>query len=104
MRTMNKKLIIALCDSIREHNRIASNPHTDLIPFSTDQIETIADFIAASNPNFKRERFMGYIAGECGPNGGDIKPARHEYVGLGNTICDSCGHTLNNPIHIRNKR
>ena len=26
--------------------------------------------IEAQNPNFDRERWLAYVAGECGPNGG----------------------------------
>lgn len=30
----------------------------------------LADFCAAQNPRFDRERWLGYIAGKCGPSGG----------------------------------
>lgn len=33
-------------------------------------VNTLADFCQAQNPNFNRERWLGYIAGTCGPSGG----------------------------------
>jgi hypothetical protein len=35
--------------------------------------EALADFCAQQNSNFKRDRWLSYIAGECGPNGGAVK-------------------------------
>jgi hypothetical protein len=35
-------------------------------------IQAVADFCAAQNPRFDRARWLGYIAGECGPNGGKV--------------------------------
>jgi hypothetical protein len=41
--------------------------------------DALADFCAAQNSRFDRERWLGrcwndsYIAGECGPNGGKVK-------------------------------
>jgi hypothetical protein len=32
-------------------------------------VNALADFCHSQNPNFNRSRWMGYIAGECGPNG-----------------------------------
>jgi len=39
-------------------------------PFTPKQIAHLADFCHQQNPNFKRERWIDYIAGSCGPNGG----------------------------------
>jgi hypothetical protein len=65
---MTKRNFIALADSIREHNRLAkSNGET---AFTADQLAALASFCASENPRFKRERWLDYIAGECGPNGG----------------------------------
>jgi len=66
---MTKGNFIALADDIREHNRVAKNndAHT---PFTQDQIEALADFCKRQSSKFKRERWMLYVAGECGPNGG----------------------------------
>lgn len=35
--------------------------------------DTLADFCQAQNPNFKRDRWIGYINGECGSNEGAVK-------------------------------
>ena len=32
----------------------------------------LADFCKSQNGMFNRERWMSYIAGECGPNGGKL--------------------------------
>jgi hypothetical protein len=61
---MSKKHFIALANAIREHN-CCNGPK-----FDTGQIETLADFCKSQNPEFKRERWLAYIAGECGKNGG----------------------------------
>jgi hypothetical protein len=71
---MTKKHFIALADTIRLHNRTNDNgiPGFSTNMFYKKQIETLADFCQSSNPNFNRERWLSYIAGECGPNGGAI--------------------------------
>ena len=38
--------------------------------FNDNQIDLLARFCAEFNPNFNRERWLDYIAGKCGPNGG----------------------------------
>lgn len=35
--------------------------------------DALADFCQAQNPRFDRARWLAYIAGECGPNGGQVK-------------------------------
>lgn len=60
---MTKKHFIELADVIRERRSY----------FDQVQINIIADFCAAQNPRFDRARWLGYIAGECGKNGGKIK-------------------------------
>lgn len=60
---MNKKEFIALANVIR------ANPAT----FSREAVKALADFCAQQNPNFKPDRWLDYIAGHCGPNGGKVK-------------------------------
>ena len=67
--TMTKKHFIALADAIREHNRVAYKEQP-IDHFSDELLNTLADFCQSTNPNFNRERWLAYIAGECGPNGG----------------------------------
>ena len=66
---MTKQHFIALADSLRSHN--AKGDHVN--PFREDQIEALADFCAAQNPAFNRNRWLAYVAGDCGPNGGKLK-------------------------------
>lgn len=79
---MNKKQFIALANAIREHNARESNNSTR---FSNAAIETLADFCKQQNSNFKRERWLSFIAGECGPNGGSIKKEHTKFN------CEACG-------------
>lgn len=60
---MTKKHFIALADYIRK-------PAGYCEPFTRRQIEWLADFCKAQNGRFDRARWLAYIAGECGPNGG----------------------------------
>ena len=64
---MSKKHFIILADMIREANQ--TTPGT----FNCYTIDKLADFCASQNPNFKRERWLEYIAGKCGKNGGAVK-------------------------------
>ncbi len=68
---MTKRHFVALADWIREHDRLAKfNGET---VFTADQVAALAHFCASENPRFKRERWLDYIAGECGPNGGSVR-------------------------------
>ena len=68
---MTKKHFIALADSIRDFNRKSTKPASyNYTPFNQGQIEMLAAFCAEQNPQFNRARWLAYIAGECGPNGG----------------------------------
>ena len=67
---MTRKDFVALADSIREHNRLANLNGENA--FTVDQLAALARFCASENPRFKRERWLDYIAGQCGPNGGTV--------------------------------
>jgi hypothetical protein len=72
---MSKKDFIALADAIREHNAVLERyGKGKFTPFSPDQINTLADFCRSQNARFMRERWLGYISGENGKNGGAIRP------------------------------
>lgn len=64
---MNKKQFIALADVIRDYD--SGNPFY-VTPFSPAQISCLADFCQSQNPDFNRERWLGYIAETNGPSGG----------------------------------
>lgn len=72
---MSKKNFIALADAIREHNRLAAyiDAPSGEQRFTKDQIDTLARFCAQQNGQFNRQRWLDYINGECGPNGGKPK-------------------------------
>jgi hypothetical protein len=57
---MTKKDFVKLAYYIRNSNE----------PFNEYQIARLADFCQDGNPKFKRERWLGYIAGTNGKNGG----------------------------------
>jgi len=67
----DKKDFISLADTIREHNRVeqvAMGVSGQF--FSEDHLQTLADFCKSQNPSFDREKWLGYINGDNGPNGG----------------------------------
>jgi hypothetical protein len=65
---MSKKHFITLADYIRTWNNGWQGDKTG--KFTAGQIATLADFCQSQNSNFNRERWLGYIAGTCGKNGG----------------------------------
>lgn len=66
---MSKKQFIALADAIRAFD---GERHKGEGRFSVSQLWALAAFCQKQNPNFDRDRWLGYIAGENGPNGGKI--------------------------------
>ena len=73
---MTKQHFIALADAIRAYNAQAFPAGTNIaspLEFTHTQIQTLADFCAAQNPAFNRDRWLAYVAGQCGPNGGTVK-------------------------------
>lgn len=65
---MTKKHFIKLANIIRAQNNFPGTPERE--KFTATQIMILANFCADQNPNFNRERWLGYIAGENGPSGG----------------------------------
>ena len=74
---LTKKDFIALADIViawnarTDENKGGSSQHGE--PFYADSIHRLADYCAAQNPRFNRERWLAYITGTCGPNGGAVK-------------------------------
>ena len=76
--SMSKQDFIALADAIREHNVLCKNtvfPNI-VLPFNDSQLNTLAKFCKGQNPAFKKDRWLGYINGENGSNGGKIPKQR----------------------------
>ena len=72
---MTKKHFIEVANLIAEHNRVAAKHASlgiadSLVPFDAGQLETLCDAFKRCNGQFSRERWLAYVAGECGPNGG----------------------------------
>jgi hypothetical protein len=61
---MTTKDFVALAGALRIHNRGADG-RTEFTP---DHLQVLADFCASQVPNFNRDRWIDYIAGECGPS------------------------------------
>ncbi len=68
---MTKKHFIALADRIRDFQEYADE--YGYPRFHQQHIMTLANFCATSNPRFNRERWLNYVNGECGPNGGAVR-------------------------------
>lgn len=66
---MTKKDFIALANAIRAYNARAVSLDDE---FKWEQLATLADFCQSQNPRFNRQRWLDYIAGKCGPNGGKL--------------------------------
>ena len=64
--SMSKKDFVELADVIRENKHL----------FSSEAIGVLIGFCRNQNSAFKKDRWIDYIAGECGPNGGAIKKGR----------------------------
>lgn len=65
---MTKKHFIALADGLR-NEKPNENWLNKMVQWHMD-VNAIADVCAASNPRFNRERWLDYVNGLCGPNGG----------------------------------
>lgn len=83
--SMSKRDFIALADVIRNltpTTNASADSGVYVIPgdsYTGALVEwkatgsALASFCAAQNPRFNRERWLAYIAGEVGPNGGAVK-------------------------------
>ena len=75
---MTKKTFIALADVVRELDNRAVLVTTKLgldrkVVTFEDVLLELAWFCQSQNPRFNRARWIAYINGECGPNGGQRK-------------------------------
>ena len=77
---MTKKHFITLADTLRNINdrmergapsfgdtsdyMLGAREHQSRV------VSSLADFCQSQNSQFNRQRWLDYIAGECGPNGG----------------------------------
>lgn len=70
--TMTKQHFIALADALRLTEPTDTAGATEYQQWKCT-VAAIADVCARQNPRFNRERWLDYINGECGPNGGKRK-------------------------------
>lgn len=75
---MTKKHFIALADAIREAKPKESRYYSTAEYLSAlqaweDTRDMVAQFCQRQNGQFNRGRWLSYIAGECGPSGGEVK-------------------------------
>lgn len=76
---MTKRHFIAIADVLRDLNPgLCLSGHGPKVEDGremqhNDTIEALASFCSRQNPQFDRSRWLGYIAGTNGPNGGTAK-------------------------------
>lgn len=61
---MSKKHFIYLAECIKANREY----------FSDEAIDALIGFCRHFNGQFKTERFLVYLNGDCGPNGGKVQP------------------------------
>jgi len=71
---MTKKHFIALADAMRYAMPTFDQP-TMKAQWTRD-LCAIAGVCKSANPRFNEARWLGYINGTCGPNGGSIKASK----------------------------
>ncbi len=75
--SMSKKNFIALADLVQALPMAEDQAAIEYMGAKWIRADVLkrrlADFCASQNPRFNRERWLAYIAGECGPNGGAVK-------------------------------
>jgi hypothetical protein len=76
---MSKQDFIALADGLRAEKPGENWNPNKRVQWELD-VKAVADVCAASNPRFKRDRWMSYVNGECGPNGGTLPKASKRHV------------------------
>jgi hypothetical protein len=66
---MTKKHFIEMADTLKTFFETNAGAEMDVMTRNV-LINHLADFCRSQNPNFNRERWLGYIAGTNGKNGG----------------------------------
>ena len=67
---MTEQNFIALADRIRNWQAWAKVEPYHFVELYQNHIEMLADFCQDQNPGFDRQRWLDYVAGTHGPNGG----------------------------------
>jgi hypothetical protein len=69
---VSKKHFIALADALKAEKPQPGWSPNKMVQWDLD-VRAVARVCAASNPRFNELRWMQYINGLCGPNGGTVK-------------------------------
>ena len=69
---MSKKHFVMLADALRAEKPASHWNPNKMTQWELD-VKAIADVCARCSPNFKRDRWMDYVNGLCGPSGGALK-------------------------------
>jgi hypothetical protein len=81
---MTKKHFIRLAEYIRDSQQYAG------VAFTNAQIAHLADFCHEANPRFNRQRWIGYIKGANGKNGGKPLPPKSHHYPPSSCTCSQC--------------
>ena len=65
---MSKKHFRALADELRAERNTFTSRHS--AQAFEDMLDILVGFCKRQNGRFDEDRFRGYVAGLCGPNGG----------------------------------
>ena len=68
---MTKRDFIALAGAFKATRPLFGQEELDGKQWRFD-VARVADFCQSQNPNFNRDRWLGYIKGENGPSGGKL--------------------------------
>jgi hypothetical protein len=82
--SMTKRDFVALADCVRELKPVFSDYSADREAYGAaddqwyETVKRLAVFCERQNYDFDRQRWLDYVNGVCGPNGGNCKeePAR----------------------------
>ncbi len=79
--SMSKQDFVALADAIKSElcgfRQVYQVYDANTPPVTVQKVvEVLADFCERQNPAFKRQRWLDYIAGKCGPNSGAVKKGK----------------------------
>lgn len=68
---MSKKDFIALADTLKAFFETNAGREMDEISRGI-LMQHLANFCAEQNPRFMRDRWLNYVTGKCGKNGGRV--------------------------------